>query len=120
MTRPVTRTDLRVAALLALGLSSADPAAAATWIDRAPVVSAVPVYPTAPECHPQAARSIRGSDLVAAMQADLERAECEAQSHRVTGWLVTYRYGGRTYTRIFASHPGRFVDVEVEVHASGA
>ena len=115
MRLPITTAGVLAACLLAAG-----PVTAATWIDQAPVVSAVPVYPTARECHPEAAHSIGGNDLVATMQADLERAQCEADSQRVTGWLVTYRYGGRTYTRIMASRPGRFIDVEVEVHASGA
>lgn len=105
---------MRPLALLLL-TSFAAPALAGDWVDRAPVVSAVPVYRTQPACHPDSLRAIGGADLIESLRADLERARCESAPREISGWSVTYRYGGREYTRLFAEPPGRFVEVEVNV-----
>ena len=93
----------------------ATPALAGDWVDRAPVVSAVPVYRTQPACHPASLRAIGGAYLIESLRADLERARCEGAPREVSAWSVTYRYGGREYTRLFAEPPGRYVEVEVNV-----
>jgi hypothetical protein len=101
-------------ALIALVFLCA-PAAAETWVDRAPVISARPVYATSPRCHPEAARRLGQADLVESLREDLERARCEADGREISGWHVVYRYAGREYDRIMPRHPGRFIDVEVEI-----
>lgn len=88
---------------------------AGAWTDRAPVVSARPVYTTSPACHPDAARRLGQTGITDALREDLERARCAADSRRISGWYVTYRYAGRDYARILPRHPGRFIEVEVEV-----
>lgn len=94
------------------------PAAAETWVDQAPVISARPVYATSPLCHPDAARRLGQTDLADALRLDLERARCEADRRAISGWHVVYRYAGREYERIVPRHPGRFIDVEVEIQPS--
>jgi len=37
------------------------------------------------------------------------------EEERITGYQVTYRYRGRTFTREMTQHPGRFVRVRVAV-----
>ena len=107
---------MRLAAALVLALA-APAALGGTWVDTAPVLSARPVFTTSPQCHPEAARRLGREDLAASLREDLERARCDAESRQISGWLVTYRYAGREYERIFPKHPGRFIEVEVEVHA---
>ena len=85
------------------------------WTDKAPVVSARPVYTTSPACHPDAARRLGATGITDALREDLERARCEADSREISGWFVTYRYAGRDYARILPKHPGRFIEIEVEV-----
>jgi len=90
-------------------------AEAGAWTDRAAVLSARPVYTTSPACHPDAARRLGQAGIADALREDLERARCDADSRQISGWYVTYRYAGRDYARIVPQHPGRFIDVEVEV-----
>lgn len=90
-------------------------AEAGSWTDKAPVLSATPIYATSPACHPDAARRLGQAGIADALREDLERARCEADSREISGWYVTYRYAGRDYGRIMPRHPGRFVEVEVEV-----
>ena len=60
-------------------------------------------------------RRLGQADLVESLREDLERARCEADGREISGWHVVYRYAGREYDRIMPRHPGRFIDVEVEI-----
>lgn len=102
--------------LLLLAVSLAE---GGTWTDKAPVLSATPVYTSSPACHPDAARRLGQATIADALREDLARARCEADSREISGWFVTYRYAGRDYARIMARHPGRFVAVEIEVRPDG-
>lgn len=127
---------MRTAVAMLLGTLANGAGAAEHYFDYATVSAAEPIYESVEVphrrevCEPvrdvappgDVRRSNRRVSIGEAIEADDERrrprcrtVETTRLEKKITGWRVTYRYGGRTWVERFRHKPGERIRVRVDL-----